>query len=85
MDQSVSLDSLAQLFADQRVTHAGRPATFLRMSGGLAIIRYYADSHAVAVPPETLSLPRLNRTGGSRRPILPASDEPTTREQAYSD
>jgi hypothetical protein len=43
------------------------------MSGGVAIIRHWGDSHAVAVPPETLSL-----TGSD--PVLEASDEPMTRE-----
>jgi hypothetical protein len=81
MDPPVDLDSLALSYADQPVEHAGRPATFLRMSGGLAIIRYYADSHAVAVAPETLSLRPTNRTAGSRQPTLAARDEPTTRER----
>jgi hypothetical protein len=81
VDPPVSLDSLETLFADQPVSHAGRRATFLHMSGGVAIIRYCEGSHAVAVPPETLSL-RLARTDGSRRPHLAASDEPTTREAA---
>jgi hypothetical protein len=73
-----ALSSVGVLPADQSVLHAGRRATFLHMSGGVAIIRYWGDSHAVAVPPETLSL----------RPPLPAapprrtaaSDEPTKRE-----
>jgi hypothetical protein len=76
----VSLDTLALLYADQPVLHAGRRATFLRMDGGEAIIRYWGGSHAVAVPPETLSL--RPRFAGARRSVLPASDEPTTRESA---
>lgn len=56
--------------SEQEVLHAGRRATFLHMSGGVAIIRHWGDSHAVAVPPETLSFP----------PGLAASDEPLTRD-----
>jgi hypothetical protein len=74
MDSPVALDTLGVLFADQPVLHAGRRATFLHMSGGVAIIRYWGDSHAVAVPPETLSLRSTTRTA--------ASDEPTSRESA---
>jgi hypothetical protein len=81
MDTPVALDSFAVLYADQPVLHAGRRATFLHMSGGEAIIRYWGGSHAVAVPPETLSL-RPSRTAGTRRSMLAASDEPTTRESA---
>lgn len=81
MDPPVALDSFETLFADQPVSHAGRRATFLHMSGGVAIIRYWGGSHAVAVPPETLSLGPA-RSAGSRRPHLAAHDEPTTREAA---
>jgi hypothetical protein len=84
MDSPVALDSLGALFADQPVWHAGRRAVFLHMSGGVAIIRYWGGSHAVAVPPETLSL-RPARSAGSRRPHLAAHDEPTTREAAETD
>jgi hypothetical protein len=84
MDSPVALDSLAMLFADQPVLHAGRRATFLHMSGGAAIIRYWGDSHAVAVPPETLSL-RPTREAVARRLIRAARDEPTTRESAETD
>ena len=76
MDPPVALDSLAMLFADQPVLHAGRRATFLHMSRGEAIIRYWGDSHAVAVPPEALSLRR-----GRGRPPVEARDEPLTRER----
>ena len=75
----VALDSLSLLFEDQPVLHAGRRATFLHMSGGEAIIRYYGGSHAVAVPLETLSLRRASSTVRSKR--LAAGDEPTTRER----
>jgi hypothetical protein len=81
MDPPVALDSLAMLFADQPVLHAGRRATFLHMSGGVAIIRYWGGSHAVAVPPETLSLRPRPGSAGSRRPPLEARDEPMTRER----
>ena len=81
MDPPVALDSLALLFADQPVLHAGPRAAFLHMSGGVAIIRYWGDSHAVAVPPEVLSL-RPSRTAPARRGTLAPGDEPTTRESA---
>jgi hypothetical protein len=74
-------DSLAMLYADQPVLHAGRRATFLHMSGGSAIIRYWGGSHAVAVPPESLSL-RPTSTARGTQSVLPAVDEPTTRESA---
>lgn len=65
------------LSPEQPVLHAGRRATFLHMSGGVAIIRHWGDSHAVAVPPETLSL--TSRT--PRRLPFAASDEPLTRDK----
>ena len=85
MDPPIALDSLALLFADQPVLHAGRHATFLHMSGGVAIIRYWGGSHAVAVPPETLSLRPASRATRSRRPPLAAGDEPMSRESAETD
>ena len=78
MKSPVALDPLGVLLADQPVLHGGRRATFLHMSGGVAIIRYWGDSHAVAVPPETLSLRPTRSTARSWRTA--ASDEPTTRE-----
>jgi hypothetical protein len=72
MDSPGATDSIAGLSPEQPVLHAGRRATFLRMSGGVAMIRHRDDSHAVAVPPETLSL--------ASRPSLAASDEPLSRE-----
>jgi hypothetical protein len=42
---------------DQAVMHGDRRATFIRMGNGAAIIRHWGDSRAVAVPPESLSLP----------------------------
>jgi hypothetical protein len=39
----------------------------------VAIIRYRGDSHAVAVPPETLSV------------LLDPADEPMTREASATD
>jgi hypothetical protein len=80
MDSPVTWDSLAMLYADQPVMHAGRRATFLHMSGGSAIIRYWGGSHAVAVPPESLS-PCPTRAARGKW-VLPAADEPTTRETA---
>lgn len=67
---------IAVLFPDQPVLHGGRRATFLHMSRGGAIIRYWGDSHAVSVPPEALSLPP------KKRRALPARDEPMARELA---
>ena len=80
MDSPVALDSLAVLVPDQPVLYAGHRATFLRMSGGVAIIRYWGGSHALAVPPESLSL----RAARPRRLPLAAHDEPTTRERRSS-
>jgi hypothetical protein len=77
MESPVALDSLAVLVPDQPVLHAGRRATFLHMSGGEAIIRYWGGSHAVAVRPESLS---LLPTKPRRLPVA-AADEPTTRER----
>jgi hypothetical protein len=79
MDSEIALDSLSLLLADQPVLHAGRRATFLHMSGGAAIIRYWGDSHAVAVSPETLS---LRRSSHAVKRLLDARDEPTSRESA---
>ncbi len=83
MDPPVAPDSLGMLFADQPVLHAGRRATFLHMSRGVAIIRYWGDGHAVAVPPETLSLRsgRGRSPDWSRRPPVEPRDEPMTRER----
>ena len=76
MDSHADSGSIAVLSADQHVLHGGRRATFLHMSRGEAIIRYWGDSHAVAVTPETLMLPPRR----PRRLALAARDEPTTRE-----
>ena len=51
---SLQMDALAVVYLDQPVLHGTRRATFLHMSRGEAIIRYWGDSHAVAVPPEAL-------------------------------
>jgi hypothetical protein len=81
MGAQVAVDSIAVLSPDQAVLHGGRRATFLHLSRGAAIIRYWGDSHAVSVPPEALSLPpppvRSRAT-----PIRPLAvrDEPITRE-----
>jgi hypothetical protein len=42
---------------EQAVMHGDRRARFIRIRGGAAIIQPLGDSHPVAVPPETLSLP----------------------------
>jgi hypothetical protein len=78
------MDSIAVLCPEQPVVHAGRRATFLHMSRGSAIIRYWGDSHAAAVPPEALSLPPTRTPGRSGRPLA-AHDEPLAREVAARD
>jgi hypothetical protein len=78
------MESIAVLCPEQPVLHAGRRATFLHLSRGSAIIRYWGDSHAVSVPPETLSLPPTRSSARSRRPVA-ASDEPLARELAARD
>jgi hypothetical protein len=78
------MDSIAVLCPEQPVMHAGRRATFLHLSRGAAIIRYWGDSHAVSVPPETLSLPPVRSAARSRRPLA-AHDEPLSREVAARD
>jgi hypothetical protein len=80
----MTVDSIAVLCPEQPVMHAGRRATFLHMSRGAAITRYWGDSHAVAVPPEALSLPPTRNVARSRRPLAP-SDEPLVRELAARD
>jgi hypothetical protein len=71
------------LASDQPVLHAGRRATFLHMSRGKAIIRYWGGSHAVSVSPEALSpLPTRTRTGPGRP--LAAGDEPLARDPAWT-
>lgn len=84
MDSPIAMDSVAILYADQHVLHAGRRATFLHMSKGAAIIRYWGDSHALAVPPETLSLPPVSNAARVSRPLA-AHDEPIARERAADD
>lgn len=46
-----------QFHPDQPVLHRDRHATFIRVSKGVAIIRYRGESHAVAVPLAALSVP----------------------------
>ena len=75
---------IAVLCPEQPVLHAGRRATFLHLSKGSAIIRYWGDSHAVAVPPESLSLPPTRAAARSTRPLA-ASDEPLARELVARD
>ena len=77
MGSHAATDAVTVLCPDQPVLHGGRRATFLHMSRGAAIIRYWGDSHAVSVLPEALSLP--TRTSKRRRPLA-ARDEPLTRE-----
>lgn len=69
---------------EQAVMHGNRRARFIRMSDGAAIIRYWGDSHPVAVPPETLSLPSgeeapAARTPRAQRPSATISRTPARR------
>jgi hypothetical protein len=64
---SVQMDALAVVYLDQPVLHGGRRATFLHMNRGEAIIRYWGDTHAVAVPPEALTFPPLKNAKRSGR------------------
>jgi hypothetical protein len=75
MDSDAETGPIAALSSDQHVLHGGRRATFLHMQRGEAVIRYWGDSHAIAVPPETLVLPPRR----ARRLATAAGDEPTTR------
>jgi hypothetical protein len=81
MDSQAARDSIAVSYSDQPVLHGGRRATFLRLSRGAAIIRYWGDSHAVSVPAETLSLAPLSSAASLRRPLA-ATDEAITRDPA---
>jgi hypothetical protein len=74
------MSSVIVLYPEQPVVHGGRRATFLHMSRGGAIIRYWGGSHAVSVPPEALSLPPAK--SAASRPHLAAHDEPIAREPA---
>jgi hypothetical protein len=71
------MDSLEVMYLDQPVLHGGRRATFLHMNRGAAIIRYWGDNHAVAVPLEALSFAPAK----SRRPLAPR-DEPIARDRS---
>lgn len=73
------MDSIAVLSPEQPVLHNGRRATFLHMTRGAAIIRYWGESHAVSVAPEALAL-----SPARARPRRPSSarDEPVARELA---
>jgi hypothetical protein len=51
----------AAFHPDQAVLHGDRRATFIRMRDGAAIIRHWGDNHAVAVPPESISVPPPKR------------------------
>jgi hypothetical protein len=45
---------------DRSVMHGDRRARFIRMHKGAAVIRHSDDSHPVAVPPDSLSIPSAN-------------------------
>src|ERR1700692_2755385 len=59
------------LHPDQSVLHGDQRARFVRMSEGAAIIRYWGDSDAVAVPSESLSLPGDEESGDGKRTLRP--------------
>ena len=67
----VRFGSSLVLQPDQSVMHGDRRARFLRMSGGAAIIRCWGDRHAVAVSPESLSLPDDDGSGDGRQALRP--------------
>lgn len=78
-DSDAARDSVADLHPDQPVVHRGRRATFLHLSRGAAIIRYWGDSHAVSVAPEALV---AAKSAARPRRFLAAQDEPIARELA---
>jgi hypothetical protein len=78
MDRA-AMDSIPALYPDQQVLHNGRRATYLHMTRGEAIIRYWGGSHAVAVPPDTLRPWRS--PARTWRPLAPR-DEPLARDLA---
>jgi hypothetical protein len=49
--------SAAAFQPDQAVMHGDHRARFIRVSGGAAVIRRCGDSHAIAVPLESVSQP----------------------------
>jgi hypothetical protein len=53
---------------DQAVMHGDRRATFIRFSGGGAIIRHWGESRAVSVPLDSLSLPVARRRYPGTKP-----------------
>ena len=57
---------------DRAVMHGDRRARFIRMSDGAAIIRHWDDSHPVAVPLESLSLPPADQPEPSESKYRPA-------------
>jgi hypothetical protein len=67
------------LFPEQQVLHNGRRATFLHLYRGEAIIRYWGDSHALAVPPDDLSPANVGSHAKPRQPLA-AQDEPINRD-----
>ncbi len=81
MDPHLAMDSIAGLQPEQPVLHRGRRATFLHMRRGAAIIRYWGSSHAVSVPPDSLSLAPVSNAVRTRRPLA-VRDEPLARDGA---
>jgi hypothetical protein len=66
---------------DQAVMHRDRRARFVRISDGAAIIRRWGDSHPVAVPLETLSLPAPGGADAGQRVPTPKRPQPSARAE----
>jgi hypothetical protein len=61
---------------DQAVMHGSRRARFICVKQGAAIIQHWGDSHAVAVPLESLSIPPRKPP----YPLRPAPAETDARQ-----
>ena len=70
------MSSVVVLYPEQQVMHRGRRATFLHLSRGEAIIRYWGGSHAVSVPLEALSLPPAKRAASRAHLAARRADRP---------
>lgn len=56
---------------DQSVMHGERRARFIRMNDGVALIRYWGENQAVAVSPESLTLPDDDDSANGRQALRP--------------
>jgi hypothetical protein len=70
------------VYPDRTVLPGGLRATSLHRIRGAAIIRYWGESHAIAVPSEGFSFLAASRADSfRRRDASAASDEPMSRER----